>query len=321
MKKRFLTLLIALGMLLTAVAGPAMAVSTPLGDNPWLGCSNAPVREERYTTEYGWDVPLYIFPAGTTFEVGVENTEGWLYLTAYDPRQVGDISYGPNYVFYSNQERFAPVSGVVYHLVVSDSMTGYETYITLEDGAASGSGTEQVPGTGTAEQPSDWAAEAVDAGISAGIVPESLRAQYGQATTRAEFCALAVGLYETVTGTQITQRVSFSDTSDVNVEKMAAVGVVNGVGDGLFEPGRTLTREEAATMLSRLAAALGKPLSAQAPAFVDNGSVSSWAYDAVGQMQYSGVMGGVGENRFAPAEDYTREQSIVTIMRLYDIVK
>ena len=32
-------------------------------------------------------------------------------------------------------------------------------------------------------------------------------------------------------------------------------------------------------------------------------------------------MNGVGENTFAPDEDYTREQSIVTIMRLYDVVK
>ena len=47
----------------------------------------------------------------------------------------------------------------------------------------------------------------------------------------------------------------------------------------------------------------------------------NWAVDAVGQMQATGVMNGVGENTFAPDEDYTREQSIVTIMRLYDIVK
>ena len=102
---------------------------------------------------------------------------------------------------------------------------------------------------------------------------------------------------------------------------MAALGVVNGTGGGKFEPNAQLTREEAATMLSRLADALDQPLTAQAPAFADNSAISDWAYDAVGQMQATGVMNGVGENTFAPADDYTREQSIVTIMRLYDIVK
>jgi hypothetical protein len=32
-------------------------------------------------------------------------------------------------------------------------------------------------------------------------------------------------------------------------------------------------------------------------------------------------MSGVGDNKFAPADDYTREQSIFTMMRLFDLVK
>ena len=74
-------------------------------------------------------------------------------------------------------------------------------------------------------------------------------------------------------------------------------------------------------MLSRLAAAIGKPLTQQAATFNDNDSISSWAFDAVGEMQATGIMGGVGNNTFAPKSDYTREQSIITIMRLFDIVK
>ena len=73
-------------------------------------------------------------------------------------------------------------------------------------------------------------------------------------------------------------------------------------------------------MLSRLAEAIGKPLTEQVPTFNDNSSVSSWAFNAVGQMQATGIMGGVGNNTFSPSSDYTREQSIITIMRLYAIV-
>lgn len=171
------------------------------------------------------------------------------------------------------------------------------------------------------EKPSSWAEGAVNAAIAANLVPHALQTQYTQAATRAEFCALATALYETVTGTEIAGRTTFLDTTDINVEKMASLGVVTGVGGGNFSPDSKLTREQAATMLARLSAAVGKPLSPQAPSFTDNGSISPWALDAVGQVQAANVMGGVGGNSFAPQDDYTREQSILTMKRLFDLVK
>ena len=172
-----------------------------------------------------------------------------------------------------------------------------------------------------AEVPSSWAVEFVSSAIADGLVPEGLQGKYTQATTRAEFCALAVALYETATGDEITGREQFDDTTDVNVEKMAYLAVVNGVGENKFAPGEKLTREQAAAMLSRLANAMGKPLTAGTSTFADTGSLSSWAVEPVGQMQATGVMTGVGENTFAPKSDYTREQSIITMTRLFEIVK
>jgi len=55
--------------------------------------------------------------------------------------------------------------------------------------------------------------------------------------------------------------------------------------------------------------------------FADSGSVSSWASEAVGQMQATGIMNGVGNNMFSPKYPYTREQSIITVLRLYNAVK
>ena len=178
--------------------------------------------------------------------------------------------------------------------------------------------TPTEPAGGT---PSSWAVENVNTAVEAGIVPETLQSAYTQATTRAEFCALAVELYETVMGTEITERATFSDTTDVNVEKMAGLGVVNGVGDGKFDPSASLTREEAAAMLARLANVMEKPLTSGTASFADNTSISSWAVEAVGQVQASGIMNGIEGNQFAPSDPYTREQSIVTMLRLYDFVK
>ena len=179
----------------------------------------------------------------------------------------------------------------------------------------------ETPTEPAGDTPSSWAVENVNTAVEAGIVPDTLQSAYTQATTRAEFCALAVELYETVMGTEITERATFSDTTDVNVEKMAGLGVVNGVGDGKFDPSASLTREEAATMLSRLANVMEKPLTAGTASFADNASISSWASEAVGQVQASGIMNGIEGNQFAPSDPYTREQSIVTMLRLYDFVK
>ena len=171
-----------------------------------------------------------------------------------------------------------------------------------------------------AEQPSAWALSQVDGAISAGLVPENLRMRYTRAISRAEFCALAASLYEIATESIVGRRAFFSDTSDVNVQKLGALGVVGGVGNGKFEPDRSLTREEAATMLARLADAMGKPLPQKMSTFADNNGISNWAIEAVGQVQAAGIMQGMGNDTFMPKGPYTREQSIVAIMRFYDLL-
>ena len=168
--------------------------------------------------------------------------------------------------------------------------------------------------------PSNWAKADVEAAVNEGLVPEKLRSSYTQSATRSEFCALAAALYEKELG-EIAERKTFSDTQDASVEKMAALGVVNGVGGGKFSPDAKLTREQAATMLARLGEVMGRPIPAREPAFADGGSISSWAKAAVGQMQQSGVMNGVGGNKFSPAGEYTREQSIVTMLRMLSYLK
>lgn len=164
--------------------------------------------------------------------------------------------------------------------------------------------------------PAAWAAPVVDEAIAAGVVPKELQTAYNRPITRAEFCALAVSYYEKVTNKSISKWTSFQDTDDQNVSKMAGLGVVTGVGNEKFDPYGTLTREQAATILARLSAALGNPIESATPTFADNTAVSVWAREAVGQMQATGIMGGVGGNRFDPQAPYTKEQSIITVKRM-----
>ena len=165
---------------------------------------------------------------------------------------------------------------------------------------------------------SSWARDFIIEALDSGLVPDKLQNNYQLATTRAEFCALAVTLYEKVTGGEITERAVFNDTNDINVQKMGGLDVVEGVGNGNFAPNNPLTREQAATMLSRLADAIGEPLAPFTSTFADRSSVAAWAADAVGQMQGSGIMTGVGENSFNPKGSYERQQSIITMLRLFE---
>ena len=167
---------------------------------------------------------------------------------------------------------------------------------------------------------SDWAIEQVKEAIEAGLVPELLQSDFTQTMTRAEFTALTVALYETVTGREITGRRTFIDTDDVNVQKAAYIGVTIGVGGNRFAPNAELTREQAAVMLARLAYILKQPLPEQSPTFADNAYISFWAFDDVGRVQAGGIMEGVGNNIFAPQNPYTREHSIATMLRLFESI-
>ena len=123
--------------------------------------------------------------------------------------------------------------------------------------------------------PSAWAAADVENGIEAGIVPRQLQYKFNTPITRADFCALAVSLYENSTGRTIGAKVEFSDTKDINVRKMGSLGVIQGVGDGKFAPNDLLTREQAAVILSNLSSKLGTELKAASPAFTDSSAISS----------------------------------------------
>jgi len=167
---------------------------------------------------------------------------------------------------------------------------------------------------------STWAHDSITQAITLGLVPQSLQNHYTNNITRAEFTAIAVLLYETITGREIQGRVTFNDTADINVQKAAYIGIVTGTGNNNFSPDMQFNREQAATIITRLAEAIGQPLSAAIPAFADNAQISTWASAQSGQVQAAGIMQGIGGNRFYPQGTFTREQSIITILRLFELL-
>ena len=164
---------------------------------------------------------------------------------------------------------------------------------------------------------SNWAKDIVTEAIDANIVPKaSLGVDYTKAITRAQFCAIAAQLYETVTSKTLTASGSFDDTNDVNINKMYTLGVINGYGNRKFGPNDKLTREQAAVILDRLATALGKPMTAGNPKFTDTSA--DWSKAGIANCYGSGIMLGTSDTTFSPKANYTIEQSIVTMVRLME---
>ena len=82
------------------------------------------------------------------------------------------------------------------------------------------------------------------------------------------------------------------------------------------------TEAEAAAMLDRLYQVLGgKTDVVSEKAFADDVKIGDWARGSVYAMRQTGIMQGKENNQFCPTDGYTAEQSIVTIERMYQIIK
>ena len=93
------------------------------------------------------------------------------------------------------------------------------------------------------------------------------------------------------------------------VDFAVAEGLMKGVGGGRFEPNATMNRAMVVTVLYRMN---GSPKVSEASTFSDV-PTGQWYSDAIAWAQDGGIVGGVGNNRFAPEEKITREQ-IATIL-------
>ena len=170
-----------------------------------------------------------------------------------------------------------------------------------------------------AATPSDWAIEYVQRALSLGLLPPELNTRFTEPITREEFCAIAVPVYERAANIEIAERLDFADCQSTAVAKIGALGVVRGVGGGKFAPELTITREEAAVFIDRLFISMNRPLPAGLANFSDADRISLWARDSVGRVQARGIMVGGGDNAFSPGANLTIEQTIKTMLFVYDL--
>jgi len=195
---------------------------------------------------------------------------------------------------------------------------------------------------------SHWARTSVEEARVLGIIPDNLDHDYQQPITRAEFAQVAMyfcaaqynvdpmtfvdeyrathtstGETETPIDWEIFSDVRLGETDNIWPIYAAAFGIVAGCGNGTFNPDGLITRQEAAVILeSTYMLYAGTDTDTDIDVnkelhFADNNQIASWATDSVEKITSAGVMAGIGDNKFAPNESYTREQCYVTFMALY----
>lgn len=209
------------------------------------------------------------------------------------------------------------------------------------------------------DTPSAWAKEFVEDAIEKGYVPAHLQGKYQSPITREEFAELFVTAvfaevnddyekedsitkkyvgFDKLTVDVFLDKVSttesFTDTSNKYVKVANILGMVNGVGDGKFNPDGLITREQAAIMFVNYLQTVYLPGGGHAEVELDDiDSASSWARDAVIWAYGAGFINGtkafkaetvIGQKdpkilqigHFDTKGNFTREQAVTVISKL-----
>ena len=153
-------------------------------------------------------------------------------------------------------------------------------------------------------------------------------AEYFEPDKTMERCMLAQTLYNMNGTPQVTYQQDFSDVPDGQWYTNAVTwayenGIVAGYGDkGIFGTYDHITREQLAQMLMNYAKWKGFNTDGRAELsnYVDSGSVSDWAANAISWAVYSGVMSGKG-NRLDPQGKAIRAEAAAMIKNFCEKVE
>ncbi|XID94318.1 S-layer homology domain-containing protein [Paenibacillaceae bacterium WGS1546] len=185
-----------------------------------------------------------------------------------------------------------------------------------------------------ASEPSKWAKAPVEKAIKLGLVPERLQSNYQQPITRGEFAELLVQtmfanykysstVFSPWTTKEFLEKVKvdaeFIDAPEDYIKIAYALGGINGKTETIFAPNDRITRQEAATIIANTVhTQVGFVY--KDPEYLemsDYKKIAEWAKPAVHVVSSADIMSGIG-GKFDYSGHFTREQSIATMLRIYD---
>lgn len=169
-----------------------------------------------------------------------------------------------------------------------------------------------------------WAQEAIEALAKEGVIngidgenfaPEAL-------ITREQYVKIIVGAFG-LTGDEASAE--FADVENGQwysefIKIAVSNGIINGVSDSNFGIGANINRQDMAVIIYRTAQKLGIELAKvtqDVPADIEE--TADYAKDAVIALYQAGIINGVGDGRFAPADTATRAQAAKIIYGLREV--
>ena len=171
-----------------------------------------------------------------------------------------------------------------------------------------------------------WAKGDIEFVVSRGLFSGTSETKFSPNT------AMTRGMFVTVLGRLANADVSgyakssFSDVKDDAyymgyVEWASKNNIVNGVGNGKFAPDQPITREQMAVIMSNYAKTIGYTLPKVhiKNIFADNGKISTYAKEAVKQMQMAGVISGKNGNLYDPQGTATRAEVSAVLRRFVEL--
>ena len=172
---------------------------------------------------------------------------------------------------------------------------------------------------------SPWADPYIKRATEENFIPEIIGENYTDNLSRSEFTHLAVRLISklcSITDEDVIKDADtsvFTDTKSPYISAAYSFGIVSGTGYKTFSPDSDITRQEAAKILANTYFFLKDiPSSAAKVYYKDYDEISNWAKPYVDTVSSLSLMEGKEDGSFAPLEAYTKEQGIVTFLRLYD---
>lgn len=157
-----------------------------------------------------------------------------------------------------------------------------------------------------------WAQKPIEYGVENGYISGYPDGTFlpEKTVTRAEFSKMINNAVKiTSTG---NAKANYSDVVTkewyyTEVKKAENAGYINGYEDGTFRPNNSVTRQEAAVILSRIV--LPTSEREKISKFVDGSSIDSWAKDSVLMIASKGYIKGDEKGRFSPKSSLTRAQA------------
>lgn len=144
----------------------------------------------------------------------------------------------------------------------------------------------------------------------------------GESMLREEFAkVIAVGSKIDIT----SGNTEFTDVTDSAwyAPYLAAcvnANIINGIGDGKFGIGATITREDAAVMIARALNHAGIEATPSEETFADETEISSYALEAVGKLKKLGIISGDDNGCFMPKLAISRAEVSKMIYGMLDVI-